>query len=275
MAVLAQVGRVTFLVAVILCSPAQANAYPSEAFSALEASAGVRPDDEAAAVPSQHELENGTLPRVTLLKPNRIDRSQERTETSLEPFGRQPMVASPNEVSAKWAELQSRILSEDKILAACRLSEDACPAAARRFVDIIELGRQRQGRARLGAINRAVNLSIKPVSDWAQYGVADFWSAPLATLSAGTGDCEDYAIVKYVALRESGIVPDDLRLVIVYDIKRETDHAVVAVRLDLEWLILDNRTLILVNAEEAGHYHPLIVLDHQGVGAFGSVASLR
>ena len=76
-------------------------------------------------------------------------------------------------------------------------------------------------------------------------------------------------------LRESGIVPDDLRLVIVYDIKRKTDHAVVAVRLDQEWLILDNRTLTMVNAEEAGHYHPLIVLDHRGIGAFGTVAFLR
>jgi len=274
MAVFAQVGRILFLVTVIVCRPAQASAHPGEPLPALQASASEKPDGEAAAVPSQNELENSTLPRVTLLKPGRNDHDQRRT-MSREPFGRPLMAASPNEVSAKWAELQSRILSEEKILAACRFSDDTCPAAARRFLSIVELGTQRQGRARLGAINRAVNLSIKPVSDWAQYGVADFWSAPLATLSGGAGDCEDYAIVKYVALRESGIAPNDLRLVIVYDIKRETDHAVVAVRLDQEWLILDNRTLIMVNAEEAGHFHPLIVLDHQGVGTFGTVAFLR
>jgi predicted transglutaminase-like cysteine proteinase len=34
--------------------------------------------------------------------------------------------------------------------------------------------------ARLGEINRAVNLSIRATSDWAQYGVDDFWSAPIA-----------------------------------------------------------------------------------------------
>jgi len=275
MAVFAQVGRILFLAAVIFGSPAQANAHPSEPFPAPQVAAGERPDDEAAAVPSRNELENSTLPRVTSLKPSRNDHGQEQTTIALEPFGRQLMVASPNEVSAKWAELQSRILLEERILAACRFDDGTCPAAARQFLYIVELGRQRQGRARLGEINRAVNLSIKPASDWAQYGVADFWSAPLATLSVGAGDCEDYAIVKYVALRESGIVPDDLRLVIVYDIKRETDHAVVAVRLDQEWLILDNRTLIMVNAEEAGHYHPLIVLDQRGVGAFATVAFLR
>jgi predicted transglutaminase-like cysteine proteinase len=116
----------------------------------------------------------------------------------------------------------------------------------------------------LGEINRAINLRIKPVSDLAQYGVADFWSAPLATLSTAAGDCEDYAILKYVALREIGIEPDDLQLVIVHDIKRDTAHAVVAVRLDEEWLILDNRTLVLVNTQES-QYYPLFVLDHRGV----------
>jgi predicted transglutaminase-like cysteine proteinase len=168
------------------------------------------------------------------------------------------------ELSARWLELQSRILLEQQTLATCRLDDGSCPVAARRFLSIVELGRQRRGRARLGEINRAVNLSIKPMSDLAQYGVADFWSAPVATLSVATGDCEDYAIVKYVALREIGVDPDDLRLVIVRDTKLDTVHAVVAVRLDEEWLILDNRTLIMVNAIEA-RYRPLFVLDHRGV----------
>ena len=59
--------------------------------------------------------------------------------------------------------------------------------------------RQRAGRARLGEINRAVNLSIRATSDLSQYGVADFWSAPLATIEKGAGECEDYAILKYLA----------------------------------------------------------------------------
>src|SRR5207237_1042929 len=124
-------------------------------------------------------------------------------------------------------------------------------------------------------INRAVNLSIRPASDWAQYGVEDFWSAPLATLSAGAGDCEDYAIVKYIALREAGVTPDDLRLVIVRFEQRETVHAVVAVRLNEEWLILDNRTLIMVNAMSLPQYQPVFILDHHGTREFASAALNR
>jgi Periplasmic binding protein/Bacterial transglutaminase-like cysteine proteinase BTLCP len=92
------------------------------------------------------------------------------------------------------------------------------------------------------------------VSDWLQYGVDDFSSASLATL--GAGDCEDDAIVKYVALHESRIDPDDLRPVIVRNIKRTTVHAVVAVRLDDE---------CLDNAIETRHYYPLFVLEHRGL----------
>jgi predicted transglutaminase-like cysteine proteinase len=176
------------------------------------------------------------------------------------------------DISARWANLQSRIRSEQETLAACRADSANCPAAARQFLQIVERGRQRQGRARLAEINRAVNFSIRPASDWGQHGVADFWSAPLATLRAGAGDCEDYAVLKYVALREAGIAPDDLRFLIVYYPRRRTNHAVVAVHLGEEWLILDNSTLIIVNSSDARHYRPLFVLDHRGdVFGFGSV----
>jgi predicted transglutaminase-like cysteine proteinase len=195
-------------------------------------------------------------------------------------YGEEPTIPSPNtglvrgDLAARWLDLQSRIVREQEMLAACRSDDASCSAAARRFLSIVELGRQREGRARIGEINRAVNLSIKPVSDLTQYGVADFWSAPLATLNLAAGDCEDYAIVKYVALQEIGIAPDDLQLVIVQDMKRNTLHAVVAVRHDKEWLILDNRTLIMVNIIEA-RYAPLFVLDRQGVWVSGSAAFWR
>jgi predicted transglutaminase-like cysteine proteinase len=203
------------------------------------------------------------------------DREQDHPSQSSHSFGALVVAAQLTDVSAKWAELQSRILADEATLAACRSGNGLCPAAAQRLLAVIELGRHRQGRARLGEINRAVNLSIRPVSDWAQYGVEDFWAAPLATMSSGAGDCEDYAIVKYVALREAGIPVEDLRLVIVRDVKHQANHAVVVVRADDDWLILDNRTFIMLNAHDARHYWPLFVLDSQGVRAPATAALLR
>ena len=172
--------------------------------------------------------------------------------------------------AAKWRAVLARIDSEEETLAACRANLNACSPAARRLLQLVELGRQRAGRARLGEINRAVNLSIKATSDWSQYGVDDFWSAPLATIEKGAGDCEDYAILKYLVLREAGISPDDLRLLIVSYPRRRTIHALLAVHLDQEWLLLDNLTMVMVNSLEATQYRPLIALDYHAITTFAA-----
>ena len=42
--------------------------------------------------------------------------------------------------------------------------------------------------------------------------------APLETFTTGRGDCEDYTIAKYVALRAAGIAQEDVKLIVVSDI---------------------------------------------------------
>src|SRR5262245_58968311 len=184
----------------------------------------------------------------------------------------QPGEAVTRDISAKWRDVLVRIEAEEETLAACRANPEACSPAARRLLQIVELGRQRVGRARLGEINRAVNLSIKAASDWTQYGVDDFWSAPLATLEKGAGDCEDYAILKYLALREARIGADDLRLLIVSYPRRRTIHAVLAVHFDEEWLLLDNLTMVMVNSLETTQYRPLIALDDHAMTTFAAAS---
>lgn len=123
----------------------------------------------------------------------------------------------------------------------------------------------RTGRARLGEINRAVNLAVRPSSDESRYGSDDVWSAPLSTFAAGSGDCEDYAIAKYVALQHAGVEAADLRLSIVRDTQRGIDHAVLSVRLDGQWLVLDNRRFLLVEEGSIPNYLPLFTLNESGI----------
>jgi predicted transglutaminase-like cysteine proteinase len=103
------------------------------------------------------------------------------------------------------------------------------------------------------------------MSDLSQYGVPDFWSSPLSTIAAGSGDCEDYAIAKYVALREIGVADQDLRLVIVRDTKLREDHAIITARLAGRWLVLDNRRLLLLEDTELPQYVPVFAIDNGGV----------
>jgi predicted transglutaminase-like cysteine proteinase len=111
-------------------------------------------------------------------------------------------------------------------------------------------------------------LSIVPTSDFAQWGIADRWSAPLETFTTRRGDCEDYAIAKYVALRAAGVPETDVRLIVVRNKAVDQYHAVVAVRLDGDWIILDNRWLALVRDREMWRATPLFELDDDGVRRF-------
>jgi predicted transglutaminase-like cysteine proteinase len=77
----------------------------------------------------------------------------------------------------------------------------------------------------------------------------------------GTADCEDYAIAKYVALREAGVTDDDLRLMIVHDRQGRQDPAIVAARVDGRWLNLDNRTMMLMTDTQVRNETPLLALD--------------
>jgi predicted transglutaminase-like cysteine proteinase len=53
------------------------------------------------------------------------------------------------------------------------------------------------------------------------YGPEDVWSPPLGTLARGAGNCEDYAIAKFVVLQGSSVSADNLRIVILRDDIRE------------------------------------------------------
>ena len=164
------------------------------------------------------------------------------------------------DVSSKWHAVQAEIEQEEAVLDHCR-SEQACPAAARDLLDIVADGVDHTGRARVGLINRAVNLAIIPASDEAQWGVADHWSPPFETLQTHRGDCEDYAIVKYLALLEAGLSRDDLKIVILRNFAANEDHAVLAVRVDGEWLILDDKNLALVRDSDIVWAQPKFLLD--------------
>lgn len=164
---------------------------------------------------------------------------------------------------------QWRCCRSGRVLRRCREAAEACPRAAQKLLAVIAEGQAREGPARIGVINRAINLAIKPMSDLAQWGVADRWSAPLETLSSGRGDCEDYAIAKYVALAEAGIGEDDLRLVIVRDLSVAEDHAILAVRANEKCLLFDNRRLALLEDNELRQVQSLFdALNREGVREF-------
>lgn len=188
---------------------------------------------------------------------------------SVEPFGLSSTSLTYGGLREKWLGVERELDDEQVQLALCDGDRDHCVSpAALQLLSIVDDARARQGRARLGEINRAINLAIRPMSDLAQYGQVDVWSSPLVTLARGAGDCEDYAIAKLVALRLAGIAPDDLRIVVMRDTLSGEDHAVAAARLDGHWLMLDNRRMAMIEDSYMRNVRPLFVIDQHGVSEY-------
>ena len=191
--------------------------------------------------------------------------SADASRHGAEPFGLFTFAAPQGVLTEKWRGLSLDIAEDLDALERCRAASDRCSPAAAHFLAVIEVAGGLDGRARLDAVNRAVNGAIRYTGDMAQWGVADLWSSPLATFATLRGDCEDYAIAKYVALRQAGVAAADLRIVLAHDNALGEDHAILAARHDGRWLILDNRRADLAEDGEVRHLAPLFAIDQSGV----------
>ena len=203
------------------------------------------------------DLSAGTLDTTSSVEP---------AGRSDEPFGLSASTLSYGGLREKWLGVERKRDDERVQLALCDGDRERCVSPpALQLLAIVDVARAREGRARLGEINRAINLAIRPMSDLAQYGAVDVWSSPLVTFASGAGDCEDYAIAKFAALRLAGIAPEDLRIVVMHDTISGDDHAVAAARLDGHWLMLDNRRMAMIEDSYVRNYRPTFVIDQHGV----------
>lgn len=117
-------------------------------------------------------------------------------------------------------------------------------------------------RTQLILVNRAIN-KFRYVEDYANWRRDDYWATPLQFLNRN-GDCEDFAIAKYMALRELGTPGQNMRIVILRDHVRHVMHAVLAVYVDGAPYILDNLRDAVVAADKITTYEPIYSINEQG-----------
>jgi predicted transglutaminase-like cysteine proteinase len=111
---------------------------------------------------------------------------------------------------------------------------------------------------KLEAVNGYVNARVRFVDDRVQFGVADRWMPASETLARGRGDCEDFALAKRAMLRAAGVPDKDLYLVVLKDLSRRADHAVLVVRAAGRFLVLDNGTNRIVDSSDVQDYKPVL-----------------
>lgn len=92
-------------------------------------------------------------------------------------------------------------------------------------------------------------------TDMEAWGKSDYWATPKEFIGK-SGDCEDYAITKYYALKDLGVPVSDMRIVALKDSIRNLEHAVLAVDVDGKAYVLDNVSNMLLPDTRLKHYKP-------------------
>jgi predicted transglutaminase-like cysteine proteinase len=110
------------------------------------------------------------------------------------------------------------------------------------------------------AVNAYVNR-FRYRSDLDNFGAVDHWATPEELWRNGSGDCDDFAVAKYLSLRELGFSPYSTWIVLVADIERNQAHAVVQIRLgDVDW-VLDYPQRDLLTWDKFDGYRRLLMMN--------------
>jgi predicted transglutaminase-like cysteine proteinase len=154
----------------------------------------------------------------------------------------------------QWRTMLERNREEQQKDSRCRQGgRDNCPYTE--WSAFIERVRDLEPLTQLREVNRFANR-WRYVKDMVNWGVEDYWEVP-GEFFERSGDCEDYAIVKFMSLRALGFDNRDILLVAVQDENLDVGHAITLASVNGQAFVLDNQVAQVVPAARIEHYRPV------------------
>ena len=161
----------------------------------------------------------------------------------------------PKDVFAPWLEVQSRNSASPIFGGGTQLKGGKTSSA------LLSEGGSLTGMQRLRFVNSFWN-NYPYITDMKNWGRQDYWAIPREFVGK-SGDCEDYAIVKFFTLRALGVPSTAMRIVVLKDVVRKLAHAVLAVEEGGEIYILDNISSAIVPHSRLTQYVPAYSLNEE------------
>lgn len=136
-------------------------------------------------------------------------------------------------------------------------------------------------KEKLAQVNDFFNRNIQFDSDINLWKQPDFWATPGETLGLGAGDCEDFTIIKYFALKALGIPIQKLRLTYVRARIGGSSSNITVAHMVLTYyatpeaqpLVLDNLLNEIRPANRRPDLAPVFSFNSDGVWATGGQGS--
>ena len=161
----------------------------------------------------------------------------------------------------QWIDVMRRAADEThtKRVCAAAVESDCLPTEWRTLIESIA---DLPLMAKLETVNRTLNAQPY-VPAWQNWHRSSYWETPFEFLARG-GQCEDYAIAKYLALRAAGVGDDVLRVLIVRDTNLGVDHAVLLAEVGGRAYLLDNLNPRILPAGLVPQYRPYYAINLSG-----------
>jgi len=159
----------------------------------------------------------------------------------------------------------------ERIVRAAQRYGPGTVAAARQLQQAMAAVVGKDVHLQLQAVNDFYNQHIAYREDIDLWGQVDYWASPLESLDKGAGDCEDYAIAKYMTLVALGMPHANLRMVYVRASLPAggavVPHMVLAwyASPDAEPLVLDNLATEIRRASERPDLSPVFSFNADGL----------
>ena len=160
----------------------------------------------------------------------------------------------------KWTDALKRYSKEKASLkgGSCSVGEfNSCHY--KKWIKFLKKLRKKDKLTQVKKVNAYMNR-VKYTRDERNWGKKDYWATP-GQFMAKFGDCEDYAIAKFVSLRLLGFKDSELRVVAVKDLNLKVGHAVLVVMVKGKALLLDNQIKQVVDTKSVKHYRPVFSIN--------------
>lgn len=175
----------------------------------------------------------------------------------------------------QWTHILAQYEKNRATYAACRNTPSECPSErVAVWQQFIEAAKDQPDFRQIAYVNHWVNRMPYRQDDLV-YGDNDHW-ASVEEFLAYAGDCEDFAIMKYLTLRELGFPASRMHVTMVYDVFSGTDHAFLVVESDggVEY-VMDNRETGTNPALFSARYKPHFAFNEKSVRTYDSPLMAR
>lgn len=166
--------------------------------------------------------------------------------------------ATDHSLFPKWEDMLKRALSEGPNGPDCNPSRKKCQFQT--LQKVLPKLKKLPANKQLEFVHKFVNR-LEYITDMSNYGLKDYWATQHEMYGHDGGDCDDYAITKYYALKMLGFDVNDLRVVVVKDTNLNIGHAILVVNFKGKSIVLDNRIKTLINANRLHHLQPIYAIN--------------